>query len=134
MKKEEKVSSEQLLLLNGYKLIDFNDKKSLIDNVLDFLLKLWSIHPFRQGNTRTCITFLWHYLRGKGIDFKAELLRKNPMYVRDSLVMANYDQKGYLYKIISDALSCGVIVNNYDNLALEMTFAGNDEFKMTFKN
>ena len=26
------------------------------------------------------------------------------MYVRDSLVMANYDQKKYLRKIISDAL------------------------------
>ena len=26
------------------------------------------------------------------------------MYVRDSLVMANYDQKNYLQKIISDAL------------------------------
>lgn len=26
------------------------------------------------------------------------------MYVRDSLVMANYDQKHYLQKIISDAL------------------------------
>ncbi len=26
------------------------------------------------------------------------------MYVRDSLVMANYDQKNYLQKIIADAL------------------------------
>lgn len=68
------------------------------------MLELWSIHPFREGNTRSCITFLWHYLYGKGIDFKVVLLRNNPMYVRDSLVMANYEQKGYLLKIISDAL------------------------------
>ncbi len=27
------------------------------------------------------------------------------MYVRDSLVMANYDQKQYIQKIVSDALS-----------------------------
>ena len=27
------------------------------------------------------------------------------MYVRDSLVMANYDQKQYIQKIISDALA-----------------------------
>ena len=33
-----------------------------------------------------------------------ELLRNNPIYVRDSLVMANYDQKEYLRRIISDAL------------------------------
>ena len=68
------------------------------------MLELWSIHPFREGNTRTCITFLWHHLQGKGIDFKVALLRNKPMYVRDSLVMANYEQKGYLLKIISDAL------------------------------
>ena len=43
-------------------------------------------------------------MQGKGIDFKVALLRNNPMYVRDSLVMANYEQKGYLLKIISDAL------------------------------
>lgn len=74
------------------------------DVVSDFLLALWSIHPFREGNTRTCITFLWHYLKGKGVDFQVALLRNNPMYVRDSLVMANYDQKQYLRRIISDAL------------------------------
>ena len=72
--------------------------------VSEFLLALWSIHPFREGNTRTCITFLWHYLKGKGVDFQVVLLRNNPMYVRDSLVMANYEQKEYLSKIITDAL------------------------------
>ncbi len=39
-----------------------------------------------------------------GVDFQVALLRNNPMYVRDSLVMANYDQKEYLRRIISDAL------------------------------
>lgn len=72
--------------------------------VAEFLLALWSIHPFREGNTRTCITFLWHYLKGKGVDFQVALLRNNPMYVRDSLVMANYEQKEYLRRIITDAL------------------------------
>ncbi len=72
--------------------------------ISDFLLALWSIHPFREGNTRTCIAFLWHYLKGKGVDFQVALLRNNPMYVRDSLVMANYDQKEHLRRIISDAL------------------------------
>lgn len=59
---------------------------------------------FGEENTETCITFLWHYLKGKGVDFQVALLRNNPMYVRDTLVMANYDQKEYLRRIISDAL------------------------------
>lgn len=112
----KKIDSELKGLLSLYKDVDFNDKNSLKDNVLDFLLKLRSIHPFREGNTRTCITFIWHYLKGRGIDFRVELLRNNPMYVRDSLVMANYDQKEYLYKIINDALSDREIVKGYKNL------------------
>lgn len=87
-----------------YKRTDWNKYQALEERITDFLLELWSIHPFREGNTRTCITFLWHYLQNVGIDFKVELLRNNPMYVRDSLVMANYDQKEYLRTIISDAL------------------------------
>lgn len=91
-------------LFEEYANVDWKNCTSKGDVVSDFLLALWSIHPFREGNTRTCITFLWHYLKGKGIDFQVALLRNNPMYVRDSLVMANYDQKEYLRRIISDAL------------------------------
>jgi len=90
--------------LQQYADLDWAKTAKKGDVVSDFLLELWSIHPFREGNTRTCITFLWHYLKGKGVDFQVALLRNNPMSVRDSLVMANYDQKEYLKRIISDAL------------------------------
>ena len=91
-------------LMEEYISIDWKKTARKGEVVSDFLLALWSIHPFREGNTRTCITFLWHYLKGKDVDFHVALLRNNPMYVRDSLVMANYDQKEYLRRIISDAL------------------------------
>ena len=91
-------------LLQEYEQVDWMKTTKKGEIVSEFLLALWSIHPFREGNTRTCITFMWHYLKGKGVDFQVALLRNNPMYVRDSLVMANYDQKDYLRRIISDAL------------------------------
>ena len=47
------------------------------------------------------------------MDFQVALLRNNPMYVRDSLVMANYDQKEYLRRIISDALQDEVRETEY---------------------
>lgn len=100
-------------LLKKYKNFKWMDASDQGSVVADFLLELWSIHPFREGNTRTCVTFLWHYLKGHGIDFRVELLRNNPMYVRDSLVMANYDQKGYLYRIISDALKDSLAREDY---------------------
>lgn len=96
-----------------YKTVKWEEEKQLSDEVADFLLDLWSIHPFREGNTRTCITFLWHYLKGKGINFQVALLRNNPMYVRDSLVMANYEQKEYLRKIIADALRDEIANTDY---------------------
>ena len=122
-RKENLYKSERVLSGGSAEYADYNEIKQCLEKLLqeyanidwmkvsekgnvvsDFLLSLWSIHPFREGNTRTCITFIWHYLKGKGVDFQVALLRNNPMYVRDSLVMANYDQKEYLKKIISDAL------------------------------
>ena len=90
--------------MQEYEQVDWMKTTKKGEIVSEFLLALWSIHPFREGNTRTCITFMWHYLKGKGVDFQVALLRNNPMYVRESLVMANYDQKEYLQRIISDAL------------------------------
>ncbi len=75
-------------LFEKYQGFDWCVTDQLIEHVSDFLLTLWCIHPFREGNTRTCITFLWHYLQGHHIDFQLALLRNNPMYVRDALVMA----------------------------------------------
>lgn len=60
-------------LLSKYEKIDWTTIENVSEVVMGFLLSLWSIHPFREGNTRTCITFLWHYLKGKGIDFQVAL-------------------------------------------------------------
>lgn len=107
------ISPKLTALFQKYDDFEWDKAENIEKEVADFLLELWSIHPFREGNIRTCITFLWHYLYGKGIDFKVALLRNNPMYVRDSLVMANYEQKGYLLKIISDALESAVVDADY---------------------
>ena len=92
-------------MFKKYQVVDWQGESNIAEMVSEFLLELWTLHPFREGNTRTCVTFLWHYLQGRGINFRLELLKNNPMYVRDSLVMGNYDQKQYIQKIVSDALS-----------------------------
>ena len=99
------ITEKLAAMFENYQAVDWQGVSNIADMVSEFLLELWTIHPFREGNTRTCVTFLWHYLQGRGIDFRLELLKNNPMYVRDSLVMANYDQKQYIQKIVSDALS-----------------------------
>lgn len=38
-----------------------------------------------------------------GIEFNAALLKEHPAYVRDSLVMATYDEPQYLMRILKDS-------------------------------
>ena len=110
--KHEDIEKLLKLFFKKYNSYDWHNISNKTEVVSEFLLELWTIHPFREGNTRTCVTFLWHYLTSQNIMFHVELLRNSPMYVRDSLVMANYDEKKYLYRIISDALS----IDNFDSI------------------
>lgn len=98
------INTKLELLLDEYCDLKLAEVDDIGNTVTEFLVQLWTIHPFREGNTRTCLTFLWHYLTAKGIRFRVELLRKNPMYVRDALVMANYGENQYIQKIMKDAL------------------------------
>ena len=106
----EEIESRLKKLLSRYRRFDWHSTKDIGKVVSEFLLELWSIHPFREGNTRTCITFLWHYLNARNVNFQVELLRNNPMYVRDSLVMANYGIAQHLEAIITDALSGTILI------------------------
>ena len=67
------------------------------------LVGIWEIHAYREGNTRTCTTFIKRILLSQGIEFNAGLLKEHPAYVRDSLVMATYDEPQYLMRILKDA-------------------------------
>lgn len=82
---------------------DWSNTENSILSTFEFLLGVWEIHPFREGNTRTCITFMKRFLSSKGIDFNAKLLKEHSSYVRDSLVMATYDKPEYLMGILTDS-------------------------------
>jgi len=122
------IESKLKSLLSRYKRFDWENADDIGKTVSEFLLELWSIHPFREGNTRTCITFLWHYLNARKVCFQVELLRNNPMYVRDSLVMANYGVTQYLTTIISYALSGSIQVPKASDLA-----TGSEEAKEQYQ-
>lgn len=69
--------------------------------------RIWKIHPFREGNTRTVTTFMLGYAKQHQIEMDGSLLSKYNAYVRDSLVMASigeYSEYDHLEKIILDAM------------------------------
>jgi len=81
----------------------------------DSLAKLWRVHPFREGNTRTTVTFCCQYADSVGMVLDRELFEKNAQYVRTALVAYNavFDDLGdkskpeYLVRIVEDAIGRG---------------------------
>lgn len=76
------------------------------------MAELWKVHPFREGNTRTIITFCCHYAEKEGFPIDTDLLKDNSDYVRNALVAASavFHDLGdksnpeYLVRIIKDAM------------------------------
>lgn len=79
----------------------------------DSLAKLWKIHPFREGNTRTVVTFCCQYADEIGLNPNRKLFENNAQYVRTALVAYNavfddlgdLSKKEYLLKIVKDAIT-----------------------------
>jgi fido (protein-threonine AMPylation protein) len=73
---------------------------------------LWRVHPFREGNTRTIITFCLDFAESKGFPLKREMFSENSEYVRTALVAAAaiFEDQGdlskpeYIENFIADAL------------------------------
>ncbi len=65
-------------------------QKDTLNHIAEFISRLWQIHAFGEGNTRTVAVFLIKYLRTLGFDIDNTLFSENSWYFRNSLVRANY--------------------------------------------
>ena len=71
----------------------------IIHHLAGFVSRLWQIHVFGEGNTRTTAVFFIRYLRALGFDVKNDVFGQNALYFRNSLVRANYnDLKNGIYE------------------------------------
>ena len=79
---------------------DFSYKGLSMDEIIHhlavFVSRLWQIHIFGEGNTRTTAVFFIKYLRTLGFSATNDIFAKNAWYFRNALVRANYTnlQKG----------------------------------------
>ena len=74
----------------------------IIKHLARFVSRLWQIHIFGEGNTRTTAVFFIKYLRSMGFDVTNDVFAKNAWYFRNSLVRANYrDVKNGVYEDMS---------------------------------
>ena len=75
---------------------------------------LWKVHPFREGNTRTTVTFICQFAESKGLPLDRELFEQNAAYLRSALVAAtaifrdgDFRKFDYLIRIVKDSLERG---------------------------
>ena len=72
----------------SYKNLSMNE---IIHHLAVFVSRLWQIHVFGEGNTRTTAVFFIKYLRTLGFDVTNDIFAENAWYFRNSLVRANYN-------------------------------------------
>ena len=68
-----------------------NSVATIISHLAKFVSRLWQIHAFGEGNTRTTAVFFILYLRTMGFDVTNDIFAENAWYFRNSLVRANYN-------------------------------------------
>ena len=82
-------------------------KKETIDAIVLFISKLWRIHCFREGNTRTVTVFLYLFMKQIGFKVNVDFIGENAKFFRSALVMASIDQYSeyeHLTKILMDSV------------------------------
>lgn len=73
--------------------------EEVIHHLAVFISRLWQIHVFSEGNTRTTAVFFIKYLRTLGFEATNDIFAENAWFFRNALVRANYnDLKNGIYE------------------------------------
>lgn len=83
-----------------------------VANLAKFISRLWQVHPFVEGNTRTVAVFTVLYLNDLGYDLTNEPFEQHSQYFRNALVRATYrnpkagtlPDRAYLEGFLSQAI------------------------------
>ena len=79
----------------------------VINNITNFSSNIWQVHPFREGNTRSIITYSLKYAKSSNLGLDQKLILDNFAYIRDALVMSAYNKNEYLDEILLDSVERG---------------------------
>ncbi len=105
-----------------------------IKHISFFVSRLWQIHPFGEGNTRTTAVFAIQYLRFLGFDGFSDTFFENSWYFRNALVRANYTnvEKGIQENpIYLERFFRNLLLNEHHELKNRFTHIDYDELAPT---
>lgn len=82
-------------------------KKETIGALVGLISKIWRIHCFREGNTRTTTTFLYLFMKQLKLKVNIDFIGKHAKFFRNALVLASIDQYSeynHLTNILMDSI------------------------------
>lgn len=93
-----------------YKKIKWKEltKKQTVETISNIIARLWRIHCFREGNTRTVTTLLYLLMKQIGLTVNTDFLSKHAKFFRNALVMCSideYSEPEHLINIMMDSVS-----------------------------
>lgn len=103
------------MILTNMKKVDWGGL-SLEQRAVEFsryMADLWKVHPFREGNTRTTVTFCCDFAESRGFGLDRKLFKDNSEFLRTALVAASAkfsdslgdrSQPEHLYRIVKDSM------------------------------
>ena len=97
---------------------DFS-REEFVQQLSRYFPRIWQVHPFREGNTRTIVMMMALFVEEHGYFMDQELLTASAGYVRDAFVMASLDQFSeyeHLEKILLDAVCSEPITYEEESL------------------
>ena len=74
------------------------------------IAELWQTHAFRDGNTRTIVTFADKFSRNNGFELDLTIIKENSTHFRNYLVKASdgqYAEIGYLERMLKACIENG---------------------------
>lgn len=102
---------------------DFNEEKKfdysnltleeVVKHIATFTSRIWEVHPFGEGNTRTTAVLIVKYLGSLGYKVDNDLFKEHSIYFRNALVRSNYSNP---FKNISTTEK--YLIKFYENLLL----------------
>lgn len=105
---KEPIKLDLINLFNWSKTIRWHHgNKKLVEDFAAFMIELWRIHPFREGNTRTTSIFMYLFAEIHALKFNGQILSRHPGYLRKALVLAAIEEAPepeYLLIMLKDVL------------------------------
>ena len=66
-------------------------KEEMVKHIAKFTSRIWEVHPFGEGNTRTTAVLIVKYLKSLGFSVNNDLFKEHSVYFRNALVRSNYN-------------------------------------------